>query len=106
MPATEAADGTQFRAGAVVNEPVGDGLFWQTALMYHLGPFYGAAVPMEAGDYLGVLFESKDSEPFYYLVMVNDREDELIVVEAFLPTALARETRLSDVLRSIAGGVQ
>ena len=102
----EAADGTQFRAGAVANEPAGDEEFWQSALSYHLGPYYREVVQTTAGDYRGVLLESKDADPFYYLVVVHQREDELIVVEAFLPTRTARDARLGSIRASIAGGAQ
>ena len=102
----EAADGTQFRAGTVINEPFGDEEFWQSALIYHLGPFYRSAKPTRAGEYRGVLLESKDTAPFYYLVLVHSRDDELVVAEAFLPTSDAKESRLVGILAAIAGGVQ
>ncbi len=102
----EAADGTQFRAGAVTNEPFGDEEFWQSALIYHLGPFYRYAEPVESGEYRGVLLESKDTAPFYYLVLVHSRDDDLIVVEAFLPTSDAKDSRLNDILAAVAGGAE
>jgi hypothetical protein len=102
----EAADGTQFRAGVVPNEPLGDEEFWQSALVYHLEPFYRSAEPAGAGEYRGVLLESKDSEPFYYLVLVRSRDDELIVAEAFLPTSDAKDSRLDEIMAAIAGGAE
>ncbi len=102
----EAADGTQFRAGAVTNEPFGDEAFWQSALIYHLAPFYRSAEPAESGEYRGVLLESKDTAPFYYLVLVRSRDDDLIVVEAFFPTSDAKDSRLNDILAAIAGGAE
>ena len=102
----EAADGTQFRAGAVANEPLGTEEFWQSALMYHLVPFYRSATPAEAGEYFGVLFESKDAAPFYYLVLVNCRDDELVVAEVFLPHSDAKDARLDDILAAIGGGAE
>jgi uncharacterized protein DUF4349 len=102
----EAADGTQFRAGAVANQPLGDEKFWQSALTHHLGPFYRSATPMEAGEYRGVLLESKDSAPFYYLVLVDSREDELIVAEVFFPHSTAKDARLDDALAAIDGGAE
>jgi len=102
----EAADGTQVRAGAVTNDPFGDELFWQSALIYHLGSFYQSAEPVESGQYRGVLLESKDTAPFYYLVLVRSRDDELIIAEAFFPGSEAKEFRLNDVLAAIAGGAE
>ena len=102
----EAADGTQFRAGAVTNEPFGDEAFWQSALIYHLAPFYRSAEPAESGEYRGVLLESKDTVPFHYLILVHSRDDELIVVEAFLPTSDAKDFRLDAILEAISGGAE
>lgn len=80
------ARGVRFRIGAVENDPVGDELFWQRALEYHLSPLYRETKKLEAGLYRGILFVSKDVSPFYYLVMVRIRGEEIILAEAFFPT--------------------
>lgn len=100
----EAADGTQVRAGAVENEPRGNEEFWQTALIHHLSALYRSATPLQSGRYRGVLLESKDREPFFYAVLVTAREDDLIVVELFMPDPAAREARLDGVLEALPGG--
>jgi hypothetical protein len=100
----EAADGTVVRAGAVSNNPAGSTEFWQSALLYHLAPFFRTARPEQAGEYRGVLFESRDTNPFYYLVLVQPVDEELIVAEAFFPTAEARDAHLSGVRDAFAEG--
>ena len=45
------------------------------------------------------MFTSKDPRPFYYLVAVAVRGDEILVVEAFFPDGAARERRLAQVSR-------
>ncbi len=102
----EAADGTVIRVGAVVNEPDGDERFWQSALEYHLGAFYRSADPVSAGPYRGVLFGSKDTRPFSYLVLVHRRDEELLVTEVFFPDTASREDRLGTILEAVAGGIE
>jgi len=100
----EAADGTQIRAGAVTNEPRGDAAFWQRALLFNLSPLYRHAEPVEAGEYRGVLLESRDTRPFSYLILTQDRGNELVVVEVFFPEPPALERRYDQVIQSIAEG--
>lgn len=100
----EAADGTQFRAGATPNDPGGDEGFWQRALAHHLAPLYREAQELSAGDYRGVLLRSRDVRPFTYVVLTRVRGDELIVVEIFLPDPDAAERRLDSILTKISGG--
>ena len=101
----EAADGTQLRAGAVVNQPRGDEEFWQAALLFHLEPFYRSITAIAAGEYRGVLVESRDTRPFSYLILTRARETELVIVEVFFPEPMAVESRLEDVLNDIEGGL-
>lgn len=101
----EAADGTVVRAGAVTNDPAGNESFWQSALAYHLGPYYQSTRPVAAGPFRGVLLESKDTSPFFYLVMAQSRGTELIVMEVFFPDESARDRRLPGILDA-AGGAE
>ena len=43
------------------------------------------AEPLESGAFRGVLFTSKDSKPYAYLVAVRVQQKKLIVLEAFFP---------------------
>ncbi|MBN1697199.1 MAG: DUF4349 domain-containing protein [Spirochaetales bacterium] len=82
----ESTEGIRLRAGTTRNYPEGDGAFWQQALVHHLSPFYGSATPLVLGDVNAVLFESKDPEPFYYLVGVFVKERKIHVIEVLFPT--------------------
>jgi len=86
----ESADGVRVRVGGRANEPVGDASFWQDALAYHLGPLYRSAERVDLGEFKGVMLESKDSDPHFYLVVVAPRRNELIVAEAFFPNGASR----------------
>jgi hypothetical protein len=94
----EAADGTRFAMGAVPNEPRGDTAFWREALLYHLKDAFSKSDPVEAGRYQGAVFESKDIEPFSYLVAEAVRGDEILVAEAFFPNGASRARRLPGIL--------
>lgn len=100
----ESADGTRIRAGGRPNEPAGDAVFWSEALAFHLGDFYRSTDPVDAGAYSGVVFESRDREPYFYLVAIAPRGDELLVVEAFFPTLAARDEHLEPISRMLEGG--
>ncbi len=95
----EGAEGTRVRLGTVRNVPRGDGVFWQQALIHHLGPFYAESNPVEAGEFYGALFTSKDRNPFLYFVAVLDRGDaeELAAFEAFFPDEAAYERRMDSL---------
>ena len=71
--------------GSTANIPLGDGEFWQKALLYHLGPRYRSAEGLEKGAFRGVLFTSKDAKPYSYLVAVRVQGRLLHVFEAFFP---------------------
>ena len=81
----ESPEGTRVRLGGTRNTPQGDAAFWQKALIFHLGPRYRMAEPLESGAFRGVLFTSKDSKPYAYLVAVRVQQKKLIVLEAFFP---------------------
>ncbi|MFP4565088.1 MAG: DUF4349 domain-containing protein [Spirochaetaceae bacterium] len=103
----ETADGTRVRIGAVEHEPRGDSLFWQDALIYHLGDFYTVVRRVEARrpgatgrseeTLRGALFASKGVQRFFYLVLAGARNGEIIVAEAFFPDADARDARLDEI---------
>ncbi len=99
----EAADGTRLRVGARENLPAGDAAFWADALGFHLEPFYRAAVREESGSWIGVRLESKDRDPFFYLVMVSVGGDELLVSEAFFPDAEAFDRHAATVFSMLSG---
>ncbi|MBN2738289.1 MAG: DUF4349 domain-containing protein [Spirochaetales bacterium] len=100
----ETAQGTVVRAGTVKNFPKGDKGFWVEALYYHLGPYYSKAERQELGKFGGVLFSSKDREPFYYLVALRVFDKKLQVVEVLMPDEKAREkyfNQIATVLKEV-----
>ena len=100
----EAADGTRIRIGTVRNDPRGDSLFWQRALLYHLESKYRQAEPLTAGPLAMALFTSKDRSPYHYLVGALPLEDKpgdtptLVVFEAYFPDASALERHRVNLL--------
>lgn len=103
----EAADGTRIRLGTVKNDPRGDSLFWQRALSYHLGPRYRKAETIDLDPVSLVLFTSKKTDPYYYLVgaMPLQEEPTLVVFEAYFPDEQALEQHYQDILEAF-GEVQ
>jgi hypothetical protein len=99
----EAADGTRLSVGAVTNEPRGDTAFWRDALAFHLRDLYRSSEPTAAGRFEGVVLESKDPQPFSYLVAVAVRGEEILLAEAFFPDAKARVSRLPGILAMLEG---
>ncbi len=93
----EAAEGTRIKAGMAANEPRGDTEFWAAALAHHLADYYRSAERVEYGRFRGVLFESKDVQPFYYLAAVHAVEDSIIVAEAFFPDKEAFDRRSGQI---------
>jgi hypothetical protein len=101
----ESPEGTRVRIGTTANAPRGDEGFWQKALLYHLGPRYRSAEALEQGAFRGVLFTSKDTKPYSYLVAVRVQGELLYVFEAFFPDPEALSRRLATV-REAVGGLQ
>jgi hypothetical protein len=99
----ESPEGTRVRLGGTRNTPRGAEAFWQKALLFHLGPQYRKAEPLESGAFRGVLFTSKDSKPYAYLVAVRMWKRKLIVLEAFFPDDEALAKRLDTVKAALAG---
>jgi hypothetical protein len=97
----ESADGVRFRIGARENRPAGNVEFWQEAIRYHLGPLYSSAEPVEIGVFGGVRLESKDTDPFVYLIAMTVRDDELVVAEVFYPDLTAEEAHRSSVTEAL-----
>ena len=99
----ESPEGTRVRLGGTGNTPQGDETFWQKALIFHLGPQYRKAEPLASGAFRGVLFTSKDSQPYAYLVAVRVSKKKLIVLEAFFPDEEALAKRLDIVKAALSG---
>ncbi len=100
----EAADGSRIRAGARPNDPAGSPGFWAQALAYHLEPFYQTVSPVTLGSFEGVELVGRDAVAHHYFVLVTVREEELVVLEVFLPTPDARETLMPLITAMIEGG--
>lgn len=84
-------DGAQIRISTVENDPVGDGEFWKKALLFHLDDFYDTAVEMtipfgETSVY-GVLWTSRDRDPFQYFTGVSVDKKNLQLIEIFSPVS-------------------
>jgi hypothetical protein len=97
----ESSDGTRVRIGSTRNQPHGDEEFWQQALIHHLQPFYKQADPLEAGSLKGVLFTSKDRNPYAYLVAVSVKGGRLYVIEVFFPDLEAKERHLKGIREAL-----
>ena len=100
----ESAEGTRLRIGSTANRPQGDAVFWQKALAYHLSPYYRTSELLTLGAVQAVLFDSKDREPYGYLVGVvpaPKEERSLVVVEIFFPDASARDLRLEALKQAL-----
>ena len=97
----ESSDGTRVRIGSTRNQPQGDEEFWQQALLHHLEPFYKQAEPLEAGSLKGVLFTSKDRNPFAYLVAVAAEGGRLYVVEVFFPDPETKVQHLAGIREAL-----
>jgi hypothetical protein len=82
-------DGVKIRISTVDNDPLGDGLFWEKALFYHLKDFYqlGEKIETPFGEKMiyGVLWTSRDRDPFQYFVGVGVDKNDLHIVEIFSP---------------------
>jgi hypothetical protein len=99
----ESADGVRLRISGRRNEPAGSAQFWQEALLYHLGPLYQVAEPVETGDFMGVRLVSKDTEPFVFVVTVAVRDDELLVAEVFYPDRTAESAHEAELMSALEG---
>jgi hypothetical protein len=97
----ESADGVRVRAGTASNDPRGDDDFWKRALLFHLSPYYRSVEELDAGPFKGVLLESKDRDPFYYLVGVHVKGRKIHVVEAFFPVEEALKAKRESVLEAL-----
>jgi hypothetical protein len=100
----EAADGTRIRIGSGINNPQGDSLFWQRALIFYLKSRYKMAEEIDGGIAKFALFTSKDRNPFYYMVgvlpMVSELKPILVVFEVYFPNNESLDRHLRDLLES------
>lgn len=96
----EAADGTRIRVGIVGNQPRGDSLFWQRALIYHLGPKYREAETIDAAPLSMALLTGKERDPYYYLVGAVPVAEarSLAVFEVYFPDRAALERHRGALL--------
>jgi hypothetical protein len=64
---------------------------------------YRSVAPATAGEFIGVILESKSGSPYFYLVLVVPREDELIVGEAFFPSEETFRQRFDQIVLMFEG---
>jgi hypothetical protein len=99
----ESASGIRVRVGTTQNIPEGNNEFWQSALVYHLAPYYRSAEKLEAGPISTVVFTSKDAEAFFYLVGVYVEKKRIYVVEIFFPDEESMKKNRRSVLNALEG---
>ena len=97
----ENADLVRIRVGTITNRPEGDAEFWQKALSFHLSPFYRSTELKELDQVRGVVFTSKDVEPYIYFVGVKVKGKLLYVIEAFFPDPGTFESKSPGVFESV-----
>lgn len=97
----ESSDGVRVKIGQTDNDPEGGPEFWQNALIHHLGPIYAEAETVNLGSLNCVLFTSKDTEPFYYLVGLYTTTDDIIVVEVFFPDDKAKKDNYPSIEKAL-----
>jgi hypothetical protein len=71
--------------------------------VYHLKSYYGEYEELEADQVRAVLFRSKDSQPFHYLVGVHVKGRRIYVIEIFFPDGSALESRRRTMIKSLEG---
>ncbi len=113
MYRAESAEGIRIRIGTTANQPKGDSVFWQKALIHHLGRYYKETKSLDwvqkevdssadAGSCMrSVLFTSKDRTAFYYLVGVIAMDKFLYVVEVFFPDKSALDKKFDAIMNSL-----
>ena len=96
----ESADGVRVRLGTVENDPSGDSVFWQKALLFHVRPLYSSAEEKDLGSFKAVLFKSKDREPYAYLVGVKAAGNNLHIAEVFFPSWDVYNANIESVMKA------
>lgn len=98
----QAADTSLLRAGRVVNEPVGDPLFWAAAIDHEMEGRDEELVDKRSIGKLQVrIYRNKDLKPRYYLIGVTTAGRHVYLVEAFLPSDSAWAVHKDALLQSL-----
>ena len=97
----ETADGIRIRIGSTANFPKGDAVFWQQAVAFHLAKYYQDTARADWGTLKIVLFKSRDQVPFYYLVGIIVKDDDIYVVEVFFPDQNQYENKIDALKTSL-----
>jgi len=99
----QAADTSMLRAGKVDNEPRGDAKFWAAAVQHEMD---GRDEELVESARIGGLelrvYRNKDLRPRYWFVAVQAVDDELYVVEAFLPNEAAWQLHREPLRQALA----
>lgn len=99
----QAADTTIVRGGVVDNEPLGDNVFWSSAVNHEMkGRGEKLLDEGVAGHMAYRLYMSEDVQPRYYMVAVYSRYEDLYVVEIFYPSEEAYEAHHQRMIDSLA----
>lgn len=98
----QAADTSLLRAGRIVNEPVGDPLFWAAAVEHEMEGRDEELVDKRSIGKLQVgIYRNKDLKPRYYLVGIATAGRHVYVVEAFVPSDSAWATHKEALLQAL-----
>lgn len=98
----QAADTAVLRGARIANEPYADAPFWSLAVRHELVARGEKSVSKgQAGHVSYEIFVNDDVKPRYYLVGVAVHEDDLFVLEGFLPNRESYDRHGSAVVRAL-----
>lgn len=103
----ESSEGVRFRISTASNHPRGDAQFWQKALEYHLNDLYASSEKVNLKtsndvEVCGVIFTSRETEPYQYFVGVVAERNVIHIIEIFSPKEDRQE--LDRLFKVIAEG--
>lgn len=99
----QAADTAVLRGARIPNEPKGDAAYWSLAVRHELQARGERSVEQgEQGQVTYELFVNDDLKPRYYLVGVATRDDDLFVLEAFLPNQESYDRHRAALIAALA----
>lgn len=103
--ASRSADGVEYWAFRRLNEPLGDGAFWQKALEHSLGQDFAQVDRFVEGPFSVIRLESHGPDVFVWWIAVATDQKRLYVTEVFFPDSLAEKRHGAAIRQSLQGGV-
>jgi hypothetical protein len=101
----ESSDGTVVRMGTIDNDPEGDSLFWQKAIIHGIGSRFDEFEEGESGNLKYVVLTGKDLSGYKYLAGTIIRRKLLYVVEIYFPAAENYEKWI-EILKDSLGRIE